>query len=35
MRPKISENLRTANFKRQFTGYKKKRVIDIEMCADS
>ena len=34
MRPKIPENLRTANFNQKFTGYKK-RVINIEMCADS
>ena len=34
MRPKIRENLRTANFNPKFTGYKKS-VIDMEMCADS
>ena len=35
MRPKIRENLRTANFYPKFTGYEKKNAIDIEMRADS
>ena len=35
MRPKLCKNLKTTNFNPKFSGYLKKRVIDMEMCADS